>query len=99
MAAPSELISEVDIVFAGGGTAACVAAGRLAKANPDLKVLLVEIGDTNLNNPAIVNPAIYPANLAPGSKTILVCTLSYLPTHFPFPKNKTILHLAIANIN
>lgn len=26
----------------GGGTAACVAAGRIAKANPDLKILLIE---------------------------------------------------------
>lgn len=34
----------MDIIFAGGGTAACIAAGRLAKANPDLKILLIEGG-------------------------------------------------------
>ena len=34
----------MDIIFAGGGTAACVAAGRLAKANPELKILLIEGG-------------------------------------------------------
>jgi alcohol oxidase len=47
----------VDIIFAGGGTAACVAAGRLAKANPDLKILLVEGGKNNFQDPTIVNPA------------------------------------------
>ena len=40
----TEDMGEMDIIFAGGGTAACVAAGRLAKANPDLKILLVEGG-------------------------------------------------------
>lgn len=37
-------MGEMDIIFAGGGTAACIAAGRLAKANPDLKILLIEGG-------------------------------------------------------
>lgn len=40
----TESMGEMDIIFAGGGTAACVAAGRLAKADPDLKILLVEGG-------------------------------------------------------
>lgn len=39
-----ESMGDMDIIFAGGGTAACVAAGRLAKANPDLKILLIEGG-------------------------------------------------------
>lgn len=39
-----ESMGDMDVIFAGGGTAACVAAGRLAKANPDLKILLVEGG-------------------------------------------------------
>jgi hypothetical protein len=37
-------MGDIDIVFAGGGTAACVAAGRLTKANPYLKILLIEGG-------------------------------------------------------
>lgn len=39
-----EGMGDMDIIFAGGGTAACIAAGRLAKANPDLKILLIEGG-------------------------------------------------------
>lgn len=39
-----ESMGDMDIIFAGGGTAACIAAGRLAKANPDLKILLIEGG-------------------------------------------------------
>ncbi|KAF9004053.1 GMC oxidoreductase-domain-containing protein [Cyathus striatus] len=33
-----------DIIFAGGGTTACVTAGRLAEADPSLKILIIEIG-------------------------------------------------------
>ncbi|KAE8449238.1 hypothetical protein EG329_008405 [Mollisiaceae sp. DMI_Dod_QoI] len=62
---------EVDIIFAGGGTAACVAAGRLAKANPDLKILLVEGGRNNFNDPTVTNPAVFLSHLAPDSKTAL----------------------------
>jgi alcohol oxidase len=72
---------EVDIIFAGGGTAACVAAGRLAKANPDLKILLVEGGRNNFQDPTVTNPAVYLSHLAPDSKTALVFSLpasSYL---------------------
>lgn len=83
MATPTDPVREVDIIFAGGGTAACVAAGRLAKANPHLKILLVETGDTNLNNPAVVNPALYLSHLVPNGKTILV-----LPPH-PTPSFST----------
>ncbi|KND87110.1 Alcohol oxidase, partial [Tolypocladium ophioglossoides CBS 100239] len=62
---------EYDIIFAGGGTAACVAAGRLAKADPHLSILLVEGGKNNLNDPTVVNPAFYLSHLAPGSQTAL----------------------------
>ncbi|KAG8698147.1 hypothetical protein FRC09_007402 [Ceratobasidium sp. 395] len=60
---------EVDIIFVGGGTSACVAAGRLAKANPGLEILLVEHGPNNFGNPNIVTPALYLGHLAPTSKT------------------------------
>lgn len=58
---------QYDIVFAGGGTAACVAAGRLAAADPNLSILLIERGKNNLNDPMIRSPGIYIANLAPSS--------------------------------
>ncbi|KAG8744521.1 hypothetical protein FRC10_009973 [Ceratobasidium sp. 414] len=56
---------EVDIIFVG----ACVAAGRLAKANPGLEILLVEHGPNNLGDPTVVTPAFYMSHLAPTSKT------------------------------
>ncbi|KDR75994.1 hypothetical protein GALMADRAFT_139756 [Galerina marginata CBS 339.88] len=33
-----------DIIFAGGGASACITAGRLAAADPTLKILIVEAG-------------------------------------------------------
>lgn len=72
MTTRTESVEDVDIIFAGGGTAACVAAGRLAKARPDLKILLIEGGPNNYNNPTITNPAFYLSHLVPDSKTALV---------------------------
>jgi alcohol oxidase len=72
MSTYTDSVGDVDIIFAGGGTAACVAAGRLAKANPSLKILLVEGGQNNYNNPTVTNPAVYLSHLAPDSKTALV---------------------------
>ncbi|KAF4628178.1 hypothetical protein G7Y89_g9974 [Cudoniella acicularis] len=71
MSTYSDSVGEVDIIFAGGGTAACVAAGRLAKANPGLKIVLVEGGRNNFNDPTVTNPAVYLSHLAPDSKTAL----------------------------
>ncbi|KAB5588624.1 hypothetical protein CTheo_7938 [Ceratobasidium theobromae] len=62
---------EVDIIFAGGGTAACVTAGRLATANPDLRILLVEQGPNNLNNQTVLTPALFMSHLEPGTKNAL----------------------------
>ncbi|KAG8730878.1 hypothetical protein FRC12_020027, partial [Ceratobasidium sp. 428] len=63
--------SEVDIIFVGGGTAACAAAGRLAAANPGLEILLVEQGPNNLNNPSVITPGLAIDHLAPDSKNTL----------------------------
>ncbi|CEL53301.1 Alcohol oxidase OS=Candida boidinii GN=AOD1 PE=1 SV=1 [Rhizoctonia solani AG-1 IB] len=65
----SQIQSEVDIIFVGGGTAACVAAGRLAKSNPELSILLVEQGSNNYQEPSVVTPAVFLSHLAPTSKT------------------------------
>ncbi|TAQ91129.1 hypothetical protein B7494_g575 [Chlorociboria aeruginascens] len=64
-------MGDVDIIFAGGGTAACVAAGRLAKADPELKILLVEGGKNNFNDPTVVNPVVFLSHLAPDSQSAL----------------------------
>ncbi|KAF8813189.1 alcohol oxidase [Phlegmacium glaucopus] len=48
-----------DIIFAGGGAAACVTAGRLAAADPSLKILVVEAGAHTRDVPDHVQPARY----------------------------------------
>ncbi|OAA72378.1 alcohol dehydrogenase [Cordyceps fumosorosea ARSEF 2679] len=69
--ASSNLKAEYDVVFVGGGTAACVTAGRLAKADPKLAILLIEQGHTNLEVPSIVTPAMFLSHLFPGSETVM----------------------------
>ncbi|KAF2730970.1 alcohol oxidase [Polyplosphaeria fusca] len=62
---------EYDIVFAGGGTAACVAAGRLAQADPSLSILIIERGRNNLDNPLVRVPGLYCANFIPATQTAI----------------------------
>ncbi|KAG8725934.1 hypothetical protein FRC12_023875 [Ceratobasidium sp. 428] len=66
-----EQTGEVDIIFVGGGAAACVAAGRLAAANPGLEILLIEQGPNNLGELTVVTPGLFMTHLAPDSKTAL----------------------------
>ena len=61
-----------DIVFAGGGTAACAAAGRLARIDPSLSILIIEQGRNNYHDPSVVYPALYLSHLAPDSKKTLL---------------------------
>ncbi|KAG0702062.1 GMC oxidoreductase-domain-containing protein [Suillus ampliporus] len=56
-----------DIIFAGGGATACVAAGRLAACDPSLKILILEGGQHTLNKDSVVQPYQYPSHLAPTS--------------------------------
>ncbi|KAG1767730.1 GMC oxidoreductase-domain-containing protein [Suillus placidus] len=64
------ILSEFDIVFAGGGTTACVVAGRLAAYDPSLRILVLEAGQHTLNKPIHVQPYQYPFNQAPTSTTV-----------------------------
>ena len=41
--------AEVDVIVAGGGPAGCVVAGRLARADENLQVLLMEAGANNID--------------------------------------------------
>lgn len=54
-----------------GGTAACVVAGRLAEADPELSILVIEGGQDNYNVPNVVNPLLFYQHLLPTSKTAL----------------------------
>ncbi|KAL4968484.1 GMC family oxidoreductase [Aspergillus stella-maris] len=62
---------EYDIIFAGGGTAACVAAGRLSQRFPDFKILIIERGRDSLGDPTVEHPALFMAHLMPDSTTAL----------------------------
>jgi len=60
---------EVDIIVSGGGSCGCVVAGRLANLDHNLQVMLIEAGESNLNNPWVYRPGIYPRNMKLDSKT------------------------------
>ncbi|ESK84078.1 alcohol oxidase [Moniliophthora roreri MCA 2997] len=55
--------NEVDVIVAGGGPAGCVVAGRLAYADPNLKVMLIEGGANNRDDPWVYRPGIYVKNM------------------------------------
>jgi len=74
MSTPAEIKEEYDIVIAGGGAAGCLVAGRLATADPDLRILVLEAGPSTYNNPVHTQPARFCHNLAPGSRTVRVHT-------------------------
>ena len=50
-----------------GGLTACVVAGRLAEADRNLSILVIEQGKNNYGIPDVVHPALYPRNLFPSS--------------------------------
>ncbi|KIY68013.1 GMC oxidoreductase [Cylindrobasidium torrendii FP15055 ss-10] len=54
---------EVDVIVCGGGPAGCVVAGRLAFAEPNLKVMLIEGGANNRDDPWVYRPGIYVRNM------------------------------------
>ncbi|OJA17120.1 hypothetical protein AZE42_02592, partial [Rhizopogon vesiculosus] len=62
--------SEFDIIFAGGGTTACVVAGRLAACDSSLRILILEAGPHTLNKAAHVQPWQFPFHQAPTSTTV-----------------------------
>ncbi|KAN0140567.1 hypothetical protein V8E53_001776 [Lactarius tabidus] len=70
MSTPTAITEEYDIVIAGGGTAACVVASRLATADANLRILLLEAGPTTYNDPAHTQPVSFLNHLAPGSRTV-----------------------------
>ncbi|KAJ6494576.1 GMC oxidoreductase-domain-containing protein [Mycena sanguinolenta] len=74
MAAPHSIQPEYDLVFAGGGTTACVTASRLAKAFPNLSILVLESGPTTEGKKEHIQPGQFPVHLPPTSKTMTVTT-------------------------
>ncbi|KAI9166350.1 Alcohol oxidase [Paramyrothecium foliicola] len=66
---PTE-VDSVDVIIAGGGTAACVVASRLSDFDPNLSILVIEAGSNNYKDPTVEIPFLFFGHLAPGSKTM-----------------------------
>ncbi|KAI3336480.1 GMC oxidoreductase [Xylariaceae sp. AK1471] len=64
-------LQEVDVIIAGGGTAACIIAARLSDADPDLSILVVECGPSNIGEPALIHLAFWISQILPTSKFTL----------------------------
>ncbi|KAF8150064.1 GMC oxidoreductase-domain-containing protein [Crassisporium funariophilum] len=58
-----------DIIFVGGGATACVTAGRLAEADPSLKILILEAGPHTREVQEHIQPARYFSSLALPTET------------------------------
>ncbi|KAF9036217.1 GMC oxidoreductase-domain-containing protein [Panaeolus papilionaceus] len=54
---PNQASSQYDIIFAGGGPCACIAASRLLEDDPNLNILIIEYGSHVKNEPRHVQPA------------------------------------------
>ncbi|KAJ3835505.1 GMC oxidoreductase-domain-containing protein [Lentinula raphanica] len=61
------LLESYDVIFAGGGTVACIIASRLAQADPSLRILIIEAGSHSFNLHHHVQPARYLNNLGRGN--------------------------------
>ncbi|KAF6809847.1 alcohol oxidase [Colletotrichum sojae] len=64
-------LTEVDVIIAGGGTAGSVIASRLAEANQELSILVIEQGGDSFNVTNVIYPALFERNTLPGSNTAL----------------------------
>ncbi|KAI9432496.1 alcohol oxidase-like protein [Lactarius indigo] len=81
MSSPTVINEEYDIVIAGGGTAACVIASRLAVADASLRVLLLEAGPTTLARHLAAAPPSYRVDnvsAAEAASTVRLVTLLIL---------------------
>jgi len=62
-------LQSIDIDVLRLTCSSCVVAGRLANLDHNLQVMLIEAGESNLNNPWVYRPGIYPKNMKLDSKT------------------------------
>ncbi|CCM05913.1 uncharacterized protein FIBRA_08151 [Fibroporia radiculosa] len=68
----NDIVTEADIVVAGGGASGCVLASRLAAADPSLTVLILEAGPATRDDLSHIQPARFLSHLVPGSRTVKI---------------------------
>ncbi|KAJ7842957.1 GMC oxidoreductase-domain-containing protein [Mycena olivaceomarginata] len=74
MATPHSIQPEYDLVFAGGGSAGCITASRLAAAFPNLSILVLESGPTTEGKKEHIQPGQFVVHLPPTTKTMNLTT-------------------------
>ncbi|KAH7304051.1 GMC oxidoreductase-domain-containing protein [Stachybotrys elegans] len=62
---------EFDVVIAGGGTSGCIIAARLADADPNLSILVIEAGLNNVGEATLTHPAFWISQIIPSSQFTL----------------------------
>ncbi|PPQ69188.1 hypothetical protein CVT25_006966 [Psilocybe cyanescens] len=65
-----DMTASYDVIFAGGGASACVTAGRLAEADPSLKILVLEAGSHSKDLYYHVQPGRYFSNFITGKPVL-----------------------------
>ncbi|KAJ7226702.1 hypothetical protein GGX14DRAFT_417166 [Mycena pura] len=70
MATPHTIQPSYDLVFAGGGTAACILASRIASSFPQLSILVLERGPATKGKIEHIQPGRFLSHLAPASTTM-----------------------------
>ncbi|KAF7796088.1 hypothetical protein EIP86_007259 [Pleurotus ostreatoroseus] len=70
MSAQSHIDPEYDLIVAGGGTAGCIVAGRLAAADPKLRILVLEAGPGTKDDLAHIQPARFITHYVPTANTV-----------------------------
>lgn len=76
--------AEVDVIVAGGGPAGCVVAGRIARADPNLQVCLVEAGASNYEGRSSSSSRFLPFSSSTKLTLLLGRLLPLLPQCRPF---------------
>jgi alcohol oxidase len=74
MATPHSIQPEYDLVFAGGGSAGCITASRLAAEFPNLSILVLESGPTTEGKKEHIQPGQLVVHLPPTTKTMNLTT-------------------------
>jgi alcohol oxidase len=79
MSVTPSLKQEYDLIIVGGGTCGLIVASRLATADPNLSILVLEAGPPTQNQMAHVQPARYLQHLAPTANTVRFHTANPSP--------------------